>query len=188
MNDARGTIKTVDVPEADARQGLMQCLFEGLKTHALGRIMHLKVENHRLQQERQLLNARLRRLQHQTRDTREQVTIDVRVAAEMEDIRQKLGKIERSLLNSRLVAPEESLNQVHAVFKRPDDFVRISKTSLRLNKMCVKIDERSTQPCNKIDLTEVVIGDDSPRVVTLAKFPSDELLPPTEFLSQRIFS
>lgn len=174
--------------EAETRQGLRQCLFEGLKTHALGRIMHLKVENHRLQQERQRLNARLRRLQHQTRDTREQVPIDVRVAAEMEDIRQKLEKIEGSLLNSRMVAPEESLNQVHAVFKRPDDFVRIHKTSLSLNKMCIKIDERSTQPSNRINLTEVVIGDDLPRVVTLAKFPRDELLPPTEFLSQRIFS
>jgi len=87
-----------------------------------------------------------------------------------------------------MVAPEESLNQVHAVFKRPDDFVRIHKTSLSLNKMCIKIDERSTQPSNRINLTEVVIGDDLPRVVTLAKFPRDELLPPTEFLSQRIFS
>jgi len=174
--------------EADTRQGLRQCLFEGLKTHALGRIMQLKVENHRLQQERQVLNARLRHLQHQVRDAREQVPVDVGVAAEMEAIRQQLGKIERSLLNSRLVAPEESLNQVHTVFKRPDDFVRVRKTSLRLNKMCIRIDERSTQPSNKIDLTEVVIGDDLPRVVTLAKFPRDELLPPTEFLSQRIFS
>lgn len=172
--------------EADTRQGLKRCLFEGLGTHALGRIMHLKVEIHRLQQERQVLNARLRHLQHQTGDQRKKLPFDARVAAEMDDIRKQLGKIEETLLHSRLVAPEESLNQVHAVFQRPDDFIRIQKSTLRLNKMCIKIDEHSTQPCNKINLTEVVIGEESPRVVTLAKFPRDELLPPTEFPAQRI--
>ena len=96
--------------------------------------------------------------------------------------------IEKTLLHSRLVAPEESLNQVHSVFKRPDDFIRLQKSTLMLSKMCIKIDEHSTRPCNELNLTEVVIGDESPRVVTLAKFPRDELLPPTDFLEQRLFS
>ncbi len=174
--------------EFETRQGLKRCLFEGLVTHALGRIMHLKVENHRLQQERQALNARLRHLHHQTGDKHEQSPLDPRVAAEMEAARERLGLIEKTLLHSRLVAPEESLNQVHSVFKRPDDFIRLQKSTLMLSKMCIKIDEHSTRPCNELNLTEVVIGDESPRVVTLAKFPRDELLPPTDFLEQRLFS
>ena len=171
--------------EAETRQGLKNCLFEGLGTNALGRIMSLKVRNHRLQQERQILNTRLRRLQQRMGDTGEQTPIDSRSAGEADAIRDKLKKVEEALLNSRLVAPEESLKQVYAVFNRPDDFIQIRKTSLRLNKMGIKIDEHSSQSCNKIDLTEVTIGEELPRVVTLAKFPRDELLPPTEFLAQK---
>ncbi len=174
--------------EAETRQGLKHCLFEGLGTNALGRIMALKVRNHRLQQERQILNTRLRRLQQNKGDTGKHTPIDSRSAGEAEAIRGKLKKVEEALLNSRLVAPEESLKQVYAVFNRPDDFIRIRKTSLRLNKMGIKIDEHSSQSCNKIDLTEVIIGEELPRVVTLAKFPRDELLPPTDFLAQKTFS
>lgn len=174
--------------EAETRQGLKHCFFEGLGSNALGRIMSMKLANHRLQQERQVLNARLRRLHQQTGDAGEHTPTDAILAGEMEEISEKLSKVEQALLNSRLVAPEESLNQVNAVFKRPDEFIQVRKTALKLNKMGIKIDDQSSQPCNRIQLTEVVIGEEAPRVVTLAKFPRDELLPPTEFLAHTSFS
>lgn len=174
--------------EAETREGLKQCLFEGLGTNALGRIMSLKVASHRLQHERQMLHARLRHLNKKMGDTRKYTPSDAKLAGEAEEIKEKLRKIEEELMKSRLATPHESLNLVHSVFNHPDDFIRIRKTSLRLNKMGIKIDEHLSQPSNNIHLTEVVIGEEQPRVVTLAKFPRDELLPPTEFLAQRLFS
>jgi hypothetical protein len=41
--------------------------------------------------------------------------------------------------------------------------------------MGIKIDANSSQPSNRLDLTEVIIGEELPRVVTLATFPRDEL-------------
>jgi hypothetical protein len=86
------------------------------------------------------------------------------------------------------VTPGEALQQVKAVFSRPDSFVKFKKCSLRLNKMGIKIQQNSRQACNQIDLTEVRIGDESPRVVTLAAFPRDELLPRKGFLEQGSFA
>ena len=79
-------------------------------------------------------------------------------------------------MNNPLLTPQVALQQVMAVFSRPDDFVRVRKFPLRLNKMGIKISDDSAQPCNEINLTEVTIGNELPRVVTLATFPQQELL------------
>jgi hypothetical protein len=160
--------------EAECRDGLRHCLVQGLATHTLERLMRLKVENHRLQQVRHDLNMQRRRLGRRGRT-------DAAVAREAEVISRKLEQVEQRLLNSRMAAPEESLREVQAVFSSPHDYMRIQKTTLRLNRMCIKVDEHSEQPCNTINLTEVTIGEDAPRVVTLAKFPGEELLPAQEF-------
>jgi hypothetical protein len=42
--------------------------------------------------------------------------------------------------------------------------------------MGIKIDESTQQPSNTLNLTEVSIGEQPPRVVTLAIFPRNEFL------------
>ena len=84
-------------------------------------------------------------------------------------------------MNSPLLTPQIALEQVMAVFSKPDDFVRVRKFPLKLNKMGIKISDNSPQPCNRIDLTEVTIGNELPRVVTLATFPGRERVPETVF-------
>jgi len=174
--------------EAETREGLRQCLFEGLGTYALGRIMNLKLKSHHLQQERQLLQARLRRLHNTSGETCRILPAVADAVGETEAIAAKLARIEDALVNARVGAPRESLTEVHAVFSHPDDFIRIRKSTLKLNKLGIKLDSKSSQPSNVVHLSEVEFGEESPRVVTLAKFPRDELLPPPEFTGRRLFS
>lgn len=169
--------------ESGTREGLRHCLIQGLGSHALERIMRMKLENHRLQQEHHTLNVRLRQIQGRNGAAR-----DAHTASETETIRRKLRQVEQALLNSRTAAPEESLHQVHTVFGQPDEFMRINKSTLRLNKMCIKIDDGTEQPCNTISLTEVIFGEEAPRVVTLAKFPAEELLPAAQLWEQGFFT
>jgi hypothetical protein len=166
--------------EEKTRNGLKSCLFGGLVTNALERIMAQKLTSHRLQTERHALQARLRRLEHEPGqdDSRH----------EIRDIRRALELIEQDLLKLRPPSPQDSLDQLNAVLGHPDDFVRIDCCSLKLNKMGIKIGDNSDQPCNDLSLTEVCFGEESPRVVTLARFPRDELLPKDEPLSQQLFS
>jgi hypothetical protein len=169
--------------EAEARAGLKQCLFGGLVTNALEHIVQLRLASQRLKKERQMLQARLRRYQHNKGRAEQNARSAVDLAQEIEEIRQKLSLIEEQLKKTHPLTPQESLQQVNAVFSRPDKFVRFKNVALRLNKMGIRIEPTSRQACNEIRLAEVKIGDELPRVVTLAKFPRDELLPRKEFLA-----
>ena len=167
--------------ETETRKGLRQCLFGGLVDNALEHIVQLRLASQRLQRERQMLQARLRRYRQGGGKPFAQQASEV--AKETDDIRQKLETIEQQLTSIHPLTPKESLEQVNAVFSRPDKFVRFQQCSLRLNKMGIKIDADSRQACNEIRLAEVRIGQEPPRVVTLAKFPRDEILPRKEFLA-----
>jgi len=160
--------------EAETRQGLKQCLFDGLVTNALERITQMRLTNYRLKSELQILKARQRRSLMAM-----QKSPDATTAAEHEETCRQLEQLETELSKTPLATPQATMEQVITVFKNPEDFVRLRKFSLRLNKMGILIGDDSGQSCNEIDLTEVTIGESSPRIVTLARFPKCEILPPS---------
>ncbi len=167
--------------ESGTREGLKCCLFQGLVTNALERIMKLKLASHRLQSNHQMLHARLRRYKQRARDMKKGTRDGVKLAQGIEETSLELRKTEEQIMNSPLLTPQIALEQVMAIFSKPDDFVRVRKFPLRLNKMGIKISDDSAQPCNRIDLTEVTIGNELPRVVTLATFPGKQLVSKTVF-------
>ena len=162
--------------ESETRQGLKQCLFEGLVTNTLERVVQLKLSNQRLQHERQMLQARLRHAQYLLGRQAGRQDSEADRKREIEETRLKLEKTEQDLRKIHLATPQVSLEQAIEVFSSPEKFVRLQESTLRLNKMGIKINESTQQPCNILNLTEVSIGEQPPRVVTLAKFPRDELL------------
>ena len=162
--------------EEETRQGLKQCLFEGLVTNSLERVVQLKLSNQRLQHERQMLQARLRHAQYQLGRQGERTANETECRRDIEETRLKLEKTEQDLRKIHLATPQVSLEQVVEVFSSPEKFVRLEQSTLRLNKMGIKIGESNRQPANTLKLTEVSIGEQPPRVVTLARFPRDEFL------------
>jgi hypothetical protein len=160
--------------ETETREGLKHCLFQGLVTNTLERIAQLRLTSHQLQSKHQMLHARLRHHKQQTG----KVSQGTR---SIEETSLELKKIEEKMLHAPLLTPQIMLQQVLDVFSKPDEFVQVRKLQLRLNKMGIKIGDGSSQPANKLNLTEVIIGDNPPRVVTLATFPRKELLSKTVF-------
>jgi hypothetical protein len=172
--------------EPEAREGLKNCLFQGLVTNALERIMTLRLASHRLQSKHQMLHSRLRRYKQTTRGTKQGTRNGTNIARDIEETSLELERIEKKMMNSPLLTPQVMLEQVMDLFSKPDDFVRIRKFPLSLNKMGIKINDNSSQPCNKLELTEVIFSSESPRVVTLATFPRQELLYDTGVFSARL--
>jgi len=168
--------------EAETREGLKNCLFQGLTTNALERIAKLQLASHRLQSQRQMLQARLRRYRQKAREVAQDARSGSKIAQTIEETCQELGKTEEQMLHTPLLTPQVVLQQVTDVFSNPDDFIRIRKFPLRLNKLGIKVNDNSSQPVNKLNLTEVSIGNEHPRVITLATFPKKELV------SRRVFS
>ncbi len=167
--------------ESDTREGLKSCLFQGLVTNTLEQIMRLRLASHRLQSKRQMLHARLRRYQQKAGEMQQGTGTDARIARGIEETSLELRNTEEQMLEAPLLTPQVVLEQVIEVFSRPEKFVQLREFSLRLNKMGIKISDDSSQPANKLNLTEVTIGNELPRVVTLATFPRKELLARTMF-------
>ena len=162
--------------ERETRHGLKNCLFEGLVTNALERVVQLRLSNRRLQEERQVLQARLRRARYlQGRQSTRQVTGDDS-RDDIEKTRLSLEKTEEALRKIQQATPQVSLEQVLDVFGSPEKFVRLEKSSIRLDKMGITLDMTSSRPCNTLDLSKVWIGEQPPRIVTLARFARDEFL------------
>ena len=161
--------------ETETREGLKSCLFHGLVTNALERIMKLRLDSHHLQSRHQMLHARLRHYRQQLKKVEQDTQAGEKISRAIEETSLELGKIEKDMMNAPLLTPQVLLGQVSRVFSNPEDFIRLRKFSLRLNKMGIKISDDSPQPCNSLNLTEVVIGNELPRVVTLAKFSGKEL-------------
>jgi len=159
--------------ERETRQGLKRCLFDGLVTNALERITRMRMKNYTLGSELQVLKSRQRRQQ-----TAMQKSADAALAAGYRETTRQLEKLEAELAKAPLATPQAAMEQVLTVFKNPEEFVRLRKFSRRLNKMGILVGDDTQQRCNEINLTEVTIGESDPRIVTLAKFPRNVILPP----------
>jgi hypothetical protein len=169
--------------EPETRQGLKQCLFDGLVTNALERITQMRLQSFKLKSELQILKSRQRRQQMAL-----QKSADAATSSGYAETCRQLEQLETELAKTPLATPQAAMEQVLTVFKNPEDFVRLRKFSLTLNKMGILVGENSGQPCNELNLTEVTIGEGTPRIVTLARFPRGEILPPTTLSESRSFS
>jgi hypothetical protein len=169
--------------EPETRQGLKQCLFDGLVTNALERITRMRLTNFQLKSELQILKSRQRRQRMAL-----QKSADATTSAEYADTCRQLEQLETELAKTPLATPQAAMEQVITVFRNPEDFVRLRKFSLTLNKMGILVEEDPGQPCNEINLTEVTIGEGDPRIVTLARFPKCEILPPSTLSKSGSFS
>jgi hypothetical protein len=168
--------------EPGTRNGLRHCLFQGLVTNALERIMKLRLASHRMQSRHQMLHSRLRHYTQQLRSAEPGSGTAAKLAHKIAETEREIAVVEENMMNTpALLTPQVLLDQVADVFSKPEDFVKMKKVPLRLDKMGIKISDNSPQPDNKLDLTEVIIGNELPRVVTLATFPRKELLPRTVF-------
>ena len=167
--------------EAEARDGLKHCLFQGLVTQALERIASLRFTSHRLQSRHQMLHARLRRHKQKIKEVKPGSVSSNKISQAIKEAGMEMKNIEQQILNTPLMTPQAALEQLMDVFSQPDKFVSIREIALRLNKMCIKINDDSPESTNKLNLIEATIGNEIPRVITLAQFPKKELIATTAF-------
>lgn len=164
--------------EAETRKGLKNCLFEGVVTSALERMTSARYWQKDLDRQKHLLQVKRRALE--TQDQESESAVDRR--HRIEEINKKLAAIHERRKQASLDGPEAYLEELNQVLAHPEDFVRLTTTSLTLDRLGVKIDGNSGQKGHQIDLAEVEIGRSNRRVVLLAKFPTDEIRPRADFV------
>lgn len=152
--------------EAETRQGLKNCLLDGLITKALDRVVNLRLSRQRLQDEQRILQVRLRSLTTNHWDS-----------LEIDKTREKLRQIEAAMNDTPQASPLETLNEVKKVFSHPENFVRMNKSSLRVDRMGIKRRRNAAEASNRLDLFEITVGTDPARIIALSRFPRNEVLP-----------
>lgn len=151
--------------ESESRKELKCCLFQGLVTNAFEQIMELREKRRQLEIEQQTLSGRLR-----SRNADENSELSV--------LQKKLKDTQSQLKELVLLTPQVALDVVNSVLGCPDDFVKIRKEELQLNKMGIRTQDGSELPINHLELTEVRIHGQVPRIVMLATLDMDDLPSP----------
>ncbi len=144
--------------EAEVRQGLKKCLFDGLVTCAFERLYW----NHPKFREGK---------RHKSCSGYAQSTN-----------RRPASAPDRNEDEIRPDTPLDHLVQVSDVLSHPERFVRLKNTSIRINKMGLKTSERSADSGNRIELAEVEMDGAPTRVVVLVKYRADEVSAKPDFL------
>ncbi len=156
--------------EPEARENLKCCFFDGLITNALSNITALRATRRRLKTRQQMLQARLR-----SKHSASEVSDSSGDQRDIEKFKVELTEIEKQLDLLGLASPEASLEQVEAVFLHPESFVKVERTTLKLDKMGIKISADASRPGNELELAEVELGNATRRIVVLAGISRDDV-------------
>lgn len=169
--------------EADARKQLKEHALTQLVECALQRIVSFKSQRQELEQRRTLLRSKLRKYQESGYGLEELAPLDTLQQETPTSVERELQQIERDLqkAGAELATLNDYLRQVAHVLSRPQEYLSLATLALRLNRMGLKVDPRSTQLADDLGLTEVEIKDQLRAVVSFVCFSVGELSPHSTF-------
>ncbi len=165
--------------EEQVRAAIKQCIFDGLITYALNHLSRLKIERKELEDERRILQSRLRARQARGNglskllvqayhDNLEQIS---QLEAHLSEAEHKL-----ELLPGHHELFESYLEEVRTIFSNPEDFIHMHLACFRLNDMGIKLDDEAASSGNTLCFSELEIAGVLKRVVTLVRLPRSELI------------
>ncbi len=170
--------------EAGTKQVLKDLAFNDLIASSLEKITAHRFQKRKLEEQRHLLQMKMRALQVPSRSLKSQLeapygndTIEV-AQQQLAEIDQKL---EKSLVDFGTL--DAHLAQVKEVFKHPENYLQLDEISMRLSRMGIKIAEDSGMHGADITLKEVKLGADRRFVIILMKYSRDDMLPEPGFLA-----
>lgn len=164
--------------ESEAREGLKNCIFSALLSHALQHIAGLKAHKQELQDQRRILYGRLRARQAYSNGLTTLLSVAPGDQGETRDIEEKLALAEAKLklMPATHDAPREYLREVRAILEQPQAFIQLRRVSFQLTKLGIKADASSSHPTNSVELAEIEIINVLKRVVLIVRYPRAEML------------
>jgi hypothetical protein len=139
-----------------------------------------------LEQQRYMLNARLRTARARAAGLEGLVADEGEPSPQVEALEQELAQTEESLQDAKtgFGTLEDYVRCISEVLGQPEAHVRMTPRTLFLNRMNVKLDDAKVDGAREIGLTEVALGEEIKRMIVLARFPRDLLLEKGHFLRE----
>lgn len=161
------------ISEEDARKGLKCCIFENLITYIQQHRIALRQHSGHRDERVRLLRQRLRQLGDQPSEERLALGEELAgLEANQDPAPERLDKL------------QEQMDFLLRVFGQPADHAAWTRLHLHLDRLGRKLDDSLESQGYELSLSEFRIAYHQPRVVTLARFPRDELLPAQDYLTQ----
>ncbi|MDH5602053.1 MAG: hypothetical protein OEY78_12215, partial [Gammaproteobacteria bacterium] len=177
VNFSEHKVMSPTATEEETRGCIKKCIFDGLITYALKKLIELKSEYRELQEQQSSLQSRLR-----SRQAKEGGLNKLLISAHNADSEYKniLEKIEETKDKLKEVPPQWELpryyiDQVNNLLEHPEEFIRLEPVRVNINNMGIKISDKSTEDSSLICLDELTIDNVLKRVVVIACYPRDEM-------------
>jgi len=168
---------------AQCRLEVGRRIMERLAQLVLARVVQGSQQAQDRQLEKALLATRLRML----RSARDGMAP---LVSEGADIEQQIQKVERELkeITVEPVVARTSLDatfeQINAVLAQPEQHIALAQTTMRVDRMGIKVDAGSTGEADLLDLGELSIGDGLRATIAFVQIARDELPPQEDLLAQ----
>ena len=163
--------------ENETRDGIKKCIFDGLITYALKKLIGLKGEYRELQEQQCSLQSRLR-----SRKAKGGGLNTLLISADNDDSECKgiLEQIEDTEDKIKKISPQWELpnyyiEQVKNILEHPEEFIRLEQVSVKINNMGIKISDESSKDGSLIRLDELTIDNVLKRVVVIVCYPRNEM-------------
>ena len=161
----------------EVRHGISQCIFDGLITYALQKILAIKHQKQELETQHSILVARLRARQSQGRGLSSLIASATETGLHS-DIEQQISDTEQK--QQQLPASENSLqyylDTIRHTLEHPQDFIHIEHKTCNINNMSIVTRDDSSQPSNTIHFTEISIAGVLKRAIAIVRYPRSEIL------------
>ena len=160
--------------EDDARRSLKCCIFNGLLAYIRKQASQAKTRAAVLETRHRSLVRRLSEaLSGQSGESRQ-------------ELQNRIDDVEQELTHEipRLASLEDHLDLVADILGNPAQYLNGGLCSIRLSRLGIKLDGDRADTGNEIQLFEIQVASQQPRVGALVRFPRAELLPQRDFIRE----
>ncbi|MDH5394082.1 MAG: hypothetical protein OEY11_12910 [Gammaproteobacteria bacterium] len=170
--------------EHEVRNGIKQCIFDGLITYALQQILKVEERKQGLTSQRSALKARLTARQSEAGGLNQLLaTASGNTEPDIEHLIQE-NENKLSQLPASWDTPKYYIEMIKEILQQPEQFIRISSKSFNLSKTGVTSTAAFSEPADTIAFNEIVISNVLQRVVEIVRYPRNDIREKQKFHSQ----
>ncbi len=170
------------VNETEVREGIKQCIFNGLITYALQEIINIKEQKLGLELHLNKLSSKLKTRQLQGGGLSNLLMSATETPAS-DTIQQEISDNKKELekLPSSWDAPRYYLESIKNTLSQPENFITLQEITYDVTRMGIVSTGETSEPVNTIHINKILIANVLERAVAIVRYNRSELLPRAEF-------
>ena len=172
--------------ETELRKNLEQRAFDVLISYALERITRLVSARDSLEEQQHLLEMQLKIAHLRSKGLAPPNKNEDAADIDIETLNEQAQHTGQALqqAHARLTTLDDYIDRIADVLGEPQAHLKLNTVSMCLSGMNIKLDGLSNTTGNTLELREATLGKNLKRILSIIRFPRDDLLPKRNFLAE----